>query len=83
MFAFVLAEAAIGRKGNQNDENEVLDENDKSRILEGANLKDDLVKRIKIIKKNINEISLIFKNQYKENFKKYKLKIIDLLNDLD
>ena len=57
---------------------EVLDENDKSRILEGTNLKDDLIERITIIKKYINDITLMFKDKYKENFKKYKLKIFDL-----
>ena len=66
-----------------NSLSEVLDENDKSRILEGTNLKDDLIERIIIIKKYINDVTLMFENQYKENFKKYKLKIIDLLNDLD
>ena len=60
-----------------------LEENDKSRILEGNNLKKDLIDRLKIIIDVINEISLVFKKNYKQNFEKYKKKIKDLFDDLE
>ena len=63
--------------------NEAIDENDKSRILEGKNIKEDLIDRINGMGKIISNIESYLKNNHIEYFDKYKLKINELLNDIE
>ena len=63
--------------------NEAIDENDKSRILEGKNIKEDLNDRINGMGKIISNIESYLKNNHIEYFDKYKLKINELLNDIE
>ena len=63
--------------------NEAIDENDKSRILEGNNIKEDLIDRINIMGQVISDIESYLKNNHIECFDKYKLKINELLNEIE
>ena len=63
--------------------NEAIDENDKSRILEGKNIKEDLIDRINGMGQIISNIESYLKNNHIECFDKYKLKINELLNDIE
>ena len=63
--------------------NEAIDENDKSRILEGKNIKEDLIDRINGMGQIISNIESYLKNNHIEYFDKYKLKINELLNDIE
>ena len=63
--------------------NEAIDENDKSRILEGKNIKEDLNDRINGMGQIISNIESYLKNNHIEYFDKYKLKINELLNDIE
>ena len=63
--------------------NEAIDENDKSRILEGKNIKEDLIDRINGMRQIISNIELHLKNNHIEYFDKYKLKINELLNEIE
>lgn len=60
-----------------------LEDLNKMRKIEGANLGDDLIKRVKLLLKYSNKIESAIKSSLKENLKKYKLKLKSILDDIN
>ena len=58
-----------------------LEDLNKMRKIEGANLGNDLTKRIKFLVSFLNEIESELKNSLKDNLKKYKTKLNSLVDD--
>ena len=60
-----------------------LEDLNKMRKIEGANLGNDLIKRIELLVSYLSNIDSEIKISLKENLNKYKLKLESILNDTD
>ena len=58
-----------------------LEDLNKMRKIEGANLGDDLIKRIELLSSYLNNIESELKVSLKESLNKYKIKLNSIIND--